>query len=175
MNDGTPELTTRHLVEIARGGTPSEPVGPTPPVFDDVARSFVDFYAEVGFSPPWTGYVVMQGDTCVGTCAFKGPPAENRVEIAYFTFPEFEGRGHATWMAQALRDIALRTDPTLVVAAQTLPAESASTSVLRKIGFAHYDTRQHPTDGEVWEWRYRPPATAGNPGGAPASGDGDDD
>jgi len=168
-------LTTRRLVEITRDGTPSEPVGPTPAVFDDVARSFVDFYAEVGFSPPWTGYVVMQGDTCVGTCAFKGPPADNRVEIAYFTFPEFEGRGYATWMAQALRDLALRADRTLIVAAQTLPLESASTSVLRKTGFTHHDTRMHPTDGEVWEWRYRPPAPAGDLDGLPTSGGGTDD
>lgn len=168
-------MTSRRLIEITRDGTLSEPTGPIPAVFDDVARSFVDFYAEVGFSPPWIGYVVMQNDICVGTCAFKGPPVERRVEIAYFTFPEFEGRGYATWMAQTLRDLALLTDPTLTVAAQTLPVESASTSVLRKAGFTHYDTRTHPTDGEVWEWRYQPPATAGDPDDRPASAGGTDD
>jgi hypothetical protein len=29
----------------------------------------------------------------VGTCAFKTPPKNQQVEIAYFTFPGNEGRG----------------------------------------------------------------------------------
>jgi RimJ/RimL family protein N-acetyltransferase len=55
-------------------------------------------------------------------------------------------------MARNLMELAWQTDPTLTVVAQTLPAESASTAILRKLGFRLAGTVQHPTDGEVWEW-----------------------
>jgi RimJ/RimL family protein N-acetyltransferase len=45
------------------------------------------------------GYLVLENDTIVGTYAFRSPPRNGEVEIAYFTFPEFEGRGFATEMA----------------------------------------------------------------------------
>lgn len=43
----------------------------------------------------------------VGTCGFKSSPDQGRVEIAYFTFPDFEGRGLATAMAGELLAIAI--------------------------------------------------------------------
>ena len=49
----------------------------------------------------WDGYFVVDTDTreVVGSCAFKGPPTEaGTVEIAYFTYPGFEGKGYATSM-----------------------------------------------------------------------------
>jgi hypothetical protein len=33
-----------------------------------------------------------------------------------------------------------------------LPKENASTIILRRLGFTHTGTVQHPEDGEVWEW-----------------------
>lgn len=48
------------------------------------------------------GYLVLETDTIVGTCAFRSPPRSGEVEIAYFTFPEFEGRGFTTEMARHL-------------------------------------------------------------------------
>jgi ribosomal-protein-alanine N-acetyltransferase len=53
----------------------------------------------------WSGYFVIDEDTreVIGSCAFKSPPtAEGVVEIAYFTYPGFEGRGYATAMATKL-------------------------------------------------------------------------
>jgi RimJ/RimL family protein N-acetyltransferase len=91
----------------------------------------------------------------VGGCGFKGAPADNRVEIAYSTFPDFEGRGLATQMARHLVDIALVTSPGITVAAQTLPEENASTTILRKLGFVFKETLIHPEDGQMWEWEYQ--------------------
>ncbi|MCB0165415.1 MAG: GNAT family N-acetyltransferase [Anaerolineae bacterium] len=93
---------------------------------------------------------------CVGTCGFKSPPENNRVEIAYFTFPDYEGKGIATQMARALVTIAVEADLRIDVAAQTLPVDSASTTILRKLGFENTGTVIHPEDGAVWEWRYAP-------------------
>ena len=74
----------------------------------------------------------IEDDACVGFCGFKSPPQSNRVEIAYFTFPEYESRGIATRMANELIRLALDKMPAVTVAAQTLPEENASTAVLKK-------------------------------------------
>jgi RimJ/RimL family protein N-acetyltransferase len=77
------------------------------------------------------------------------------VEIAYFTFQGYEGRGYATRMARALIDRAWETEADVIIAAQTLPNESASTTILRRLGFALVGSINHPEDGEVWEWQLR--------------------
>ncbi len=139
------------LIPIGADAKPESPI-PDSAMASEMAKSFVEFYKLVGYEPPWVGYIAVEQDQCVGTCSFKGPPSGDRVEIAYFTFPEFEGIGVATRMAKALVRIALTTDPDLLVAAQTLPQEGPSTAVLRKLGFERSGTVQHPDDGAVWEW-----------------------
>jgi RimJ/RimL family protein N-acetyltransferase len=57
------------------------------------------------------GYLVLETDTIVGTCAFRSLPRSGGIEIAYFTFPEFEGRGFATEMARHLIQIAKDAEP----------------------------------------------------------------
>ena len=56
---------------------------------------------------PWGCYLAEIDGQAVGTCAFKSAPtAAGEVELAYMTFPAYEGRGHATAMAGALARIA---------------------------------------------------------------------
>lgn len=143
------------LVPITRAGQPAQPIPDFPQVAADVGAAYVGLYRTVGHDLPWIGYFALQDAVCIGTCGFKGAPVDRRVEIAYYAFPGHEGRGHATRMARSLVDMAWATDPTLVVAAQTLPHESASTSILRKIGFTCIGSVLHPEDGEVWEWQKR--------------------
>jgi RimJ/RimL family protein N-acetyltransferase len=73
------------------------------------------------------------------------------VEIAYYTFAEFEGQGIATAMAAELVEMAAREGVALV-RAQTLPEVNASCRILGKLGFRNIGTVMHPEDGEVWEW-----------------------
>ncbi|VTS06431.1 GNAT family N-acetyltransferase [Tuwongella immobilis] len=114
---------------------------------------------QVGYVPPWIGYLVRNSSgEWVGTCGFKSPPQSGQVEIAYFTFPEFEGRGIATAMARRLLELAQAADPAVQVIAQTLPMESPSTSILRKLGFRLRGTVHHPDDGDVWEWEQPQPS-----------------
>jgi ribosomal-protein-alanine N-acetyltransferase len=110
-------------------------------------------YAAVGFKEPWIGYLVVASSQAVGTCGFKSPPLDGRVEIAYFTFPEYENRGLATQMAGQLIALAHGTAPDVQIFAQTLPERNASTRVLEKLGFRRVGTVDHPEDGEVWEWQ----------------------
>ncbi|HYD96562.1 MAG TPA: GNAT family protein [Noviherbaspirillum sp.] len=101
---------------------------------------------------PWAGYLAEENGMLVGTCAFKTPPVSGRVEIAYFTFPGFEGRGVATRMARNL--IALTEQHGVTqVKAQTLPETNASAWILKKLGFKRIGTVHHPEDGDVWEWQ----------------------
>lgn len=142
------------LIAIDPYGVPAEPLAALPEIAREVCAGTAALYQSVGFVPPWIGYLAVAGHTCVGTCAFKSPVQANRVEIAYFTFPEYEGRGYATRMAQALVRLAAEAAPGVLVLAQTLPAEGASTTILKKLGFELAQIVEHPEDGLVWEWHY---------------------
>jgi RimJ/RimL family protein N-acetyltransferase len=147
------------LLPIDRNGRPAAVDGRLPELARDVCLSSRLLYDLNGFEPPWIGYLAQIDEGVVGTCAFKAPPRLGRVEIAYFTFPEFEGRGFAQAMARELLAIAARL-PGLVVVAQTLPEENASNGVLRRLGFTFAGQVEHPEDGPVWEWQRR--AAAGD-------------
>ena len=143
------------LIPIDRDGIPRGYAGAMPEVTSEVFRSTVELYTTVGFEEPWIGYLALADETPVGTCGFKSPPRDGRVEIAYFTFPEVEGRGFASAMATELVAIARQHRSSVVVVAQTLPGRNASHRILEKLGFRHVDTIDHPEDGTVWEWQLR--------------------
>jgi RimJ/RimL family protein N-acetyltransferase len=140
------------LVPISRTGVLAEPLPEPPAVAADVMAACAAQYAREGFEPPWVAYLAFEGERCVGSCAFKSPPQNARVEIAYFTFPEHEHRGVATGMARALLALAAGARPGIVVTAQTLPRANASTRILRKLGFARAGTAHDDEVGEVWCW-----------------------
>ena len=103
----------------------------------------------------WDGYLVVdtQSREVVGCCAFKGPPTEEgTVEIAYFTFPEFNRQGYATSMAHRLIELATACLQIKRVIAHTLPEASASTRVLEKVDMRFVGEVVDPDDGPVWQW-----------------------
>ncbi len=143
-----------NLIEISQTGEPAKPINGLPAIAGDFGSNYAAIYKKTGYIRPWTGYVAVIDSQCIGTCGFKSPPENGRVEIAYFTFPEYEGRGYATLMAHMLLEMARITDPHITVIAQTLPQKGASTRILEKIGFKLTGSIHHPEDGEVWEWEY---------------------
>jgi [ribosomal protein S5]-alanine N-acetyltransferase len=140
------------LIPLSEAGRPTEPLPDLPKEALEVGDAYVGLYKSVGYQPPWLGYLAMMNDVCVGSCGFKSPPKDGRVEIAYFTFPAHEGKGIATQMAGRLVEISVKAAPHLIIAAQTLPKEGPSTKILRKLGFKNVGTIHHPEDGPVWEW-----------------------
>lgn len=150
-----PEGIQLELVAITETGELSKPVQSTSTVVAEVVEATTQLYRASGYEPPWIGYLAFENDTCVGTCGFKSTPQDNRVEIAYFTFPGHESRGVATGMASELIRLALDKMPAVTVAAQTLPEENASTSILKKLKFHFVGALEHPEDGLVWEWQRR--------------------
>lgn len=122
------------------------------PLIANVCDAMRKHYGRIGFFPPWIGYLAYDGGRCIGTCGFKYPPDQNKVEIAYFTFPDHEGQGYATLMAQELVTLARRHVPGVRVTARTLPQRNASARVLEKNGFVLAGEVDDPEDGVVWEW-----------------------
>ena len=103
----------------------------------------------------WGGYFAVDEDTreVVGSCAFKSAPTdEGTVEIAYFTYPGYEGRGYATGMARKLIDLASSSPAVRRVVAHTLPETNASTRVLHRVGMTLVGEVVDPEDGRVWRW-----------------------
>ena len=101
---------------------------------------------------PWVSYLARLGGQAIGICAFKSAPTPaGEVELAYMTFPAFEGRGHATAMAGALVRIAEEAGAAMVVAL-TLPYENASNRALGRNGFILAGEEEDPEDGLVWRW-----------------------
>lgn len=153
-------MKTVTLVHIDQAGSPGRPIQAMPEVIRDNCVATASFYKIVGFEPPWIGYISLAEGKPVGGGAFKGPPRDNRVEIAYYTLEELEGRGFATATASELINIARSAVPTITVAAQTLPTPNASNALLKKLGFVLQGSLIHPEDGEVWEWQLKAPPAA---------------
>jgi ribosomal-protein-alanine N-acetyltransferase len=125
-----------------------------PEVAMSVIPQTVQLYERRGYVEPWVCYFASEGGECVGTCGFTSPPVGNTVEIAYFTFRDFEKRGIATRMAQRIISIAQQCDPSVKIIAHTLKEENASTHILKKLGFIFSGEIDHPEDGSIWKWSY---------------------
>jgi RimJ/RimL family protein N-acetyltransferase len=117
-----------------------------------------------GVDPRWWGYLGVEASTrqVIGTCAFKGAPdGGGAVEIAYFTFPRHEGKGHGSAMARELVAIAFASGVARMVVAHTTAEENASVRILRRLGFCFRGAVPDPEIGTAWRWERAvpPPVT----------------
>lgn len=133
------------------------PVAGEPQLFDPaVTGQFAEQMAELARTPqvpPWCGYIGWREGQPLGFGGFVGQPDDSRViEIGYLTFPAHEGQGVASAVAAGLVAIA-RAEGMAAVIAHTLPAENASSSVLRRNGFVRDGEAHDPDEGPVWRWR----------------------
>jgi RimJ/RimL family protein N-acetyltransferase len=113
-----------------------------------------------GVSPEWFSYLIIDPveGVLVGMGGFTGPPGDGFVEIGYSVAPAHRGRGHATDAVRLWLDHAARAGVSLV-RAHTLPVESASTTVLEKLGFQRVARLDDEEAGAVWRWE-RPAVTS---------------
>ena len=91
-----------------------------------------EFYPKIGFNKPWVGYFAFNNNQVVGTGGFTGQPKDGKVEIAYWTFKEFENQGIASFVCKQLITIAKATDLNIIITAKTAPEHNASTKNLQK-------------------------------------------
>jgi len=141
------------LVACNELGAPTEPVKITSTFVAENAAATAAHYITVGYEPPWIGYLAVVDGVAVGGGAFVCPLQNGEVEIAYFTAPEFEGRGFASKTAAALITIAKAARLDIAVIANTLPKENASTRILQRLGFCRTSVTQDDEVGEAWVWR----------------------
>jgi|SRR5450631_3549167 len=141
------------LVRCGADGHPLTPIAMVPETIVAAYAANADLYRRVGFVEPWVSYVAVDEGRAVGGGAFVGPPRENRLEIAYFTLKELEGRSYATRTATALVAIARNANPEIVITAFTLRETNASTKILQRLGLKLFGDAHDPDAGDVWEWR----------------------
>ena len=140
-----------HLLHVPVSGICPEGISESAFV-TDILSTYRNYYKEIGFNDPWVGYFIVDGETVVGTCGFTGAPKENRVEIAYYTFKPFEGRGIASFACRQLIDMVKRDHPSVTVTAKTAPGDNASTSILKRNGFRKTGVVQDDGIGDAWAW-----------------------
>ena len=118
-----------------------------------VIDMYEDYYPKIGFYLPWVGYFVVRQNKIVGSCGFTGQPIDGQVEIAYWTFKEFEGQGIASFSCKELISISKLADPTLIITAKTAPEHNASTKILQNNNFVFSKIVQDEEIGDAWLWR----------------------
>jgi [ribosomal protein S5]-alanine N-acetyltransferase len=109
---------------------------------------------------PWVhGFAAVHRESglIIGQGAYKGPPADGVVEIAYAVEPDQRRKGYATQIAKALVSFAFRFKEVQVVRAHTLRELNESSRLLAKCGFEHLGEVLEPDDGWVWRFEMRRP------------------
>ena len=114
-----------------------------------------DFYPKIGYNMPWVGYFVIRQDKIVGSCGFVGQPTDGKVELAYWTFKEFEGQGVASFACKELVTIAKQANPGLTITAKTAPEKNASTKILENNNFVFTEIVQDDEIGNAWLWTHK--------------------
>ena len=156
MVGGGSDVVSFRLVRCDASGVPVEAIGALPQELADNCRGTAELYVKLGYAAPWVGYVAVTDGRPVGGGAFVGAPREGRVELAYYTLQEYQGRGHANATARELVRLAREADPAVTLIAFTLPEPNASTRILEKQGFVQTGLAQDPDAGTVWEWQLPP-------------------
>ena len=80
------------------------------------------------------------------------PDAERAVEITYYTFAPFQGRGYASAMAAELASRARASGEVTKIVAHTRAEENASVRILRRIGLVRVGELVDLDDGPIWRW-----------------------
>ena len=149
---------TRALRPFPVGADPDQFAAVLAPAFGgdegparEILSQTIDLLSRDPRPDPWGSYVVELDGAPVGVAAFKSAPGPSgEVEIAYRTFPTYEGRGHATGTIALLVAAALAGGARPI--ALTLPEENASNTALRRNGFVYAGEVMDPEDGLVWRW-----------------------
>ena len=117
-------------------------------------KSYDEYYPTIGYHLPWVGYFVVRENKIVGSCGFTGQPKDGKVEIAYWTFKEYEKQGIASFSCKELVLISQEQDPTVIITAKTAPEHNASTKILEKNGFRFTEVVQDHEIGDAWLWTF---------------------
>src|SRR5580693_3798476 len=102
------------------------------PACQELFKIYADYYQKIGFNPPWIAYFIIRDNQVVGTCSFTGQPRDRKIEIAYYTFKEFERQGIASFACRELISISKTSDNQVIITAKTAPQHNPSTRILER-------------------------------------------
>lgn len=119
----------------------------------DLLEAYENYYPIIGFNLPWVGYFIYKENIIVGSCGFTGSPINNQVEIAYWTFKEFENQGVASFTCQELIKIVRKEDENLKIVAKTAPEHNTSTKILERNNFIYSEVVKDEEIGDAWLWK----------------------
>lgn len=122
-----------------------------------VIEIYKEYYPQIGYIEPWIGYFICDESIVYGTCGFTGQPKNNTVEIAYWTFKKYEGKGIARFACKSLIKLVQAHDQNLGIIAKTAPSKNASTHILEKHGFVFSEVVQDEDIGDSWLWTLKHP------------------
>jgi len=100
-------------------------------------------------------FLIVSGDAVVGTCRFRGAPADGRVEIGYEVAASERGRGIAGRAVARLLEIAAASGVVTEVVAHIVPENAASSKVVSRLGFSKGDVRADHDGETVVVWSFR--------------------
>jgi GNAT superfamily N-acetyltransferase len=120
----------------------------------EILTMTIDHYKVIGFVPPWIGYFAQNNGEIVGSAGYKGQPLDNKIEIAYWTSPNYRNQGIGTEICGQMVLLARQADAGVIITARTLPEGIASNRILEKNGFKLLGTIWDKDDGEVLEWQW---------------------
>lgn len=120
-----------------------------------ILKSCDELYLKIGYNFPWVGYFVMNENQIVGSCGFTGQPKDGEVEIAYWTFQQYERQGVSTFSCKQLVLISQLADPAITITAKTAPEHNASSKILQNSGFKFEKIVQDDEIGDAWFWVLR--------------------
>ena len=115
----------------------------------------IEYDTKIGWHFPWVCYFARLDNQLVGSAGIKGPPVNNRIEIAYGTFPALRQQGIGAEICRTLVNLSLKTDPRITITARTLPERNFSARILEKNNFRLLGNVWDEEDGDVWEWEYQ--------------------
>lgn len=121
----------------------------------DLLEAYENYYPIIGFHFPWVGYFIFNDNKIVGSCGFTGIPTNDQVEIAYWTFKEFENQGIASFACKELIKIAKNKNKNIKIIAKTAPEHNASTKILEKNNFIYSEIVQDDEIGDAWLWKLK--------------------
>ena len=125
-----------------------------PDAMDAIGRTRDRLADDPDLAPWWMHFIIHEGDgTLIGLGGFKGRPEAGQVEIGYEIAPAYRLRGLATEAARGMVDYAFADARVDHVLAHTLPVDSASTTILQRLGLRFIEAVDDPDDGPVWRWR----------------------
>lgn len=132
---------------------------------DRVGASLATFPDADRGTPWFSSWLILLGESVVGTIGCKGAPRDGAVEVGYGVAPSARRRGVA---GAALAQLLSRLDEYgLVVEAETLADNAPSQAVLARHGFAAVGSRHDPDVGELILWRRPRPLDGAGPSVAP--------